>query len=125
MPVRKNILPRESAPKVAAGALFLSNDGPLARVLLIVGSLIPVMLFEALVLRSMWLWFVTPLWPRPISYPEALGLILLSFLLRANRWSLPDNQRRDLWIQLKQIIAHLLGRALIWAFAVVCHAVLF
>ena len=116
---------RDSAPKVAAGALFLSNNDPFARVLLTVGSLIPVVLFEALVLRSMWLWFVTPLWPRPISYAEALGLTLLSFLLRANRWSLPDNERRDLWIQLKQILAHLLGRALIWGFAAACHALLF
>ena len=124
MAVRKKILPRESAPKVAAGALFLSNDSPFARVLLIVGSLIPVMLFEALVLRSMWLWFVTPLWPRPISYPEALGLTLLSFLLRTNRWSLPD-ERRDLWIQLKQILAHLLVRTLIWGLAAACHALLF
>jgi hypothetical protein len=122
----KAISLRRITPKVATAALFLSTDNPLARVLLLIVSLVPVALFEAAVFRSMWQWFVTPLWPRPISYAEAVGLTLLTFLVLRTPWSsLTVKERPDLWMLLKQIAAALLGRALIWGLAAACHLLLF
>ena len=56
-------------------------SGGMLGILLLLAA--PLMIWQAHAVAVMWEWFVVPLWDlAPISTPEALGLVLLSGLVR-------------------------------------------
>ena len=120
---------RSPAPPLASGAaslaLLLSTSNPALSALVAVMWLVPQTLFSAVIMRSLWTWFIVPLGPRPINYAGAVGITLI---LNFARWApLGDikSATPDLWWQLNNMAAQLTALAVWWAIAAGFHLVFF
>ncbi len=112
---------RRLASPLATASMYLSSDNRWARVAFILCKLVPLTLYVALIFRSFWNWFITPLWPRPLIYSESVGIVLTIYLVRGIRTSAPTGERRDLWYEVVEGAAQVLGVTAFWGIAAAVH----
>ena len=113
---------RPFAPTFVAVRLMLASDSPLVWISVLLASVFIRIFVGALVVQSMWNWFITPIWPRQITYPEALGLtlILMFCIVFVRGFQLIEPKRRpttDLWALVKPGYLHLSAMFIFWFFA--------
>jgi hypothetical protein len=109
-----------------SASILLASQNPLVRVICLFASLVPMTLLSGAVFWSLWGWFVTPLWPRPISYAEAVGLMLVvQFVRGVGRPDSGPIERTDLWRSVEQFLLRLAAIAFFWGLAAGFHAALF
>ncbi len=112
---------RRRVSPLFTASIYLSSDNRWARVAFILVKLVPLALYMALIFRSFWNWFITPLWPRPLIYGESVGIVLTIFLVRGIRTSAPAGERRDLWYEVVEGAAQVLGLTAFWGIAAGFH----
>ena len=111
-----------------AARLRLASENPLALIMLSFGGPVVRVLFGALVARSTWDWFITPLGPRPITYGEAVGVTLTALFVivyvRGFTVLVPTTTRKDVWAGTKSVAMHVAALAMFWVYAAGFHAIL-
>ena len=113
------------APLVAAGRLHLLTGTPVAMFLLTLGSWVWTTLLGAVVFRSMWGWFIVPLWPRPITYAEAAGILLIVGFLRGIGVTETPNRPWHFQSFMRREGARVAAFAIAWCIAAGFHVFLF
>jgi hypothetical protein len=108
--------------------LMLASKNPFALIALWFGAPVVKVLFGSLVVRSTWIWFITPLGPRIITYKEAIGItLMLLFALvfvRGFRVLVPTTSTPDIWWETKSLVLHVAAMALVWGYAAGFHAIM-
>jgi hypothetical protein len=117
---------RHFAPGALSASIFLTSQNPFARIIYLLVSLVPLVLASGLILQSLWGWFITPLWPKPISYAEAVGIVLVAKFIRGMSITAPaPDAPRDLWSLLERSFLQIVAMTLFWGLAAIFHAALF
>lgn len=112
-------------PGALSASIYLTSANPIARIIYSLVSLVPLILVSALVLQSLWGWYIIPLWPRPISYREAAGIMwVLLFLRGVTRLDSTPSESGDLWSQLQRSLFQIVAMALFWCVAAAFHLLL-
>ena len=116
---------RRFVPGALSASIFLASQNPFARIIYLLVSIIPLILASGLFLQSLWGWFIRPLWPRPITYAEAVGIMLVAVFLRGISSTDPNPAApKDLWSLLKRSVLQIFAMALFWVLAAAFHAAL-
>ena len=82
-------------------------------------------LFAAVIFRSMWTWFVLPLWPRQISYAEAVGVLLIFSFVRGLQVIEHTSRPWHFGSFMQREALKLVAYTVFWGIAAGLHALLF
>jgi len=82
-------------------------------------------LLGAVVFRSMWGWFIVPLWPRQITYAESAGILLIVGFLRGLQVTETPSRPWHFQSFMQREGARVAAFAIAWGIAAAFHAILF